>query len=199
VDPSRGGIVVHLAPAAPPLSGGIVIHSGHCGQVRTRWRRGEEQLVQSDHRAADGRHDRGTCRLPRGNLDARRPDGHASQACPWAASCRPWGETRIAFARPERQGSPRCARRSAALTPGSLRLESDQEGRWPSSPIREVRSPWCATWSRCPGAGRYRSVALNAQSADSDHERRVDQYPAAARELISPRSGSRSRREVDPS
>jgi hypothetical protein len=112
-------------------------------------------------------------------------------------------EARRAFVRPERKGFPRCARRFAALTPGSLRLESDQEGRWPSSLTRPsaqlgIRDapPGHAfrgeTLQRCRAWTRRSRTRIHGIQVDQ-----VDQYPAALRDLIMPPCGSRSRREVD--
>jgi len=82
-----------------------------------------------------GRPARRTCRLPRGNSDAGDRPTSAGSGRPRVhrGGATIPGRSRRAFVRPERQGFPRCARRFVALTPGSLRLESHQEGRWPSS------------------------------------------------------------------
>lgn len=101
-----------------------------------------------------------------------RADAHASDQPRRAPSRRrdTGAKTRRAFVRPERKGFPRYARRFAALTPGSLRLEGDQEGRWPSQftptsappgfEMRHLVTP--------SGARRYSAVGLDAQISDED-------------------------------
>ena len=92
---------------------------------------------------------------------------------------------------------------SAALTPASLRLESDEEDREPPSLTRpsaqlEIRGAppghtfRGGTLQRCrPGRARCRT-RIHGLQVDL-----VDQYPAALRDWIMSPCGSRSRREVD--
>jgi hypothetical protein len=173
-------------------------------QRSPRWLRSEEQLVQSGTRAADGRPDRRTCRLPRGNRDAgdRPPRTRpAARACAEEAPRFPSDPGEPSFAlsvkaslaargasRPWRRAH--CGWRAIRRAGGPPRAIVDCA----------ARNPRCATWSRLPGQD---AAALSTEARRSRARIRgldlgqVDQYPAAVRGWIMPTCGSRSRRQVD--
>lgn len=158
-----------------------VVHPGRCRQLSPRWL------------AARNISCSWLPELPMGRLIEEHAGCHVATSVlatgrrarvRWAASCteeapRCRGESRRAFVRPERVGFPHCARRLAALTPGSLRLESDQEvGGRPRSVDRLRSSESEMRHLVTPsGARHYSAVGLDAQVPNVDPRPQMDQDP----------------------